>query len=379
MASVPCRCGHSCRNGPRRGVRHLRQQARRRPAPPRRRGPEITSSTTSMVSRRCGEQVTYATTPPGPAAVSALRSSSICSPCNCSTASAGRRHRASGRRRSAPESGARHVGQHPAEGARTPGRPGGVGHDDVGPARVGAHRRRHQPGPVRSHVGGQHPRAGRSRRDRSAAPSCRPGRRRGPATSRPAPVARVSPQATSCDPSSWTPTRPSRTEARSAGLPDQRAANGEYGARLGARRPPARTRSARPGRIGQGDRGRHVVGEQRRLEFGRPGARRRRRRRSSAGGRWRWPARSRLVSPGGQLGDPLVPRPGGHPAEHRVHQPGDPLPHRGRARSTVAATAAWTGVAMARERVRAQPEQVEHGRLQRGEADGRRAAAMIRS
>ena len=144
IASVPCRCGHSWTCGPVAEVGYAGQQRSRvLERLDVGRGGQRPAATTSRVSARCGEQVTYATTPPGRTASSAAVSSSRCSGVRPATSAGRRRQRASGRRRKAPS---------PVHGASTstrskpPGRqagPGAVGdHDRRGPAR---RRRRARP------------------------------------------------------------------------------------------------------------------------------------------------------------------------------------------------------------------------------------------
>ena len=83
------------------------------------------SLTTSWVSTRCGEQVTYATTPPGRTACSAETSSSRWSALSAARSAGVRRHRASGRRRSAPRpvQGASTSTRSYAPGSSVPDRP----------------------------------------------------------------------------------------------------------------------------------------------------------------------------------------------------------------------------------------------------------------
>ena len=75
------------------------------------------SLTTSCVSARCGEHVTYATTPPGRTARSADTSSSRCSALSGARSAGLRRQRASGRRRRAPSPVHGRVDHDPVEGA----------------------------------------------------------------------------------------------------------------------------------------------------------------------------------------------------------------------------------------------------------------------
>ena len=75
--------------------------------------------------------------------------------------------------------------------------------------------------------------------------------------------------------------------------------------------------------------GEHVVGERAPARARRPAARRRTRRRSSADVRSDRQAVAD-VEPGGQPVEPAGQVLGGHPPQHGVDQPGDPLPHRGR-------------------------------------------------
>ena len=112
IASVPCRCGHSCNGGP----------PPRGPARPNSGRASSTSTRAAQrrrrptrVSARCGEHVTYATSPGG-AAANADASSSRCSLVSGGRSSGWRRQRASGRRRSAPS---RCTARRPAPG-RTP-------------------------------------------------------------------------------------------------------------------------------------------------------------------------------------------------------------------------------------------------------------------
>ena len=111
IASVLWRCGHSwarpdpsaCGGRPGSASETLREHRRARRAP---RSPpphsRRTSATTPAVSARCGEQVTYATMPPGAGRRSRRVSSSPCSCVSSGTSAGDLRQRASGRRRSAP-------------------------------------------------------------------------------------------------------------------------------------------------------------------------------------------------------------------------------------------------------------------------------------
>ncbi len=123
--------------------------------------------------------------------------------------------------------GARCVDQHPGEGARAPGRAGPVGHQHGRRRRVGPHRL-----PDESSPGAARPRRPPDGSSGPASPASRavlppgPGAQVQPRPDRSRPT-RASAAATSCEPSSCTPARPSRTAGRSAGLPDQRAAYGE--------------------------------------------------------------------------------------------------------------------------------------------------------
>ena len=185
-----------------RARRAQRRGRRQRPTSPRAAG---TSTTTPAVSARCGEHVTYATTPPGRTAPAPRASSSRCSRASAGRSPACRRQRASGRRRSAPSpvhgassstrsKPARQAGSRPVGRPRTStstGSPHSAGR--TSPARCGA----------RSTAVSRR-RAGRPAR--RAAPPCRPARRTGRASGRPGPpaVPRRARAATSWQPSSWT-------------------------------------------------------------------------------------------------------------------------------------------------------------------------------
>ena len=147
-----------------------------------------------------------------------------------------------------PETGAGNVGQHPAERPVRPGRPGAVGHHDRRPA---ADRRGPRPRPA-----GPDAASGRRPAPDPACPAASPV---SSAVLPPGPaqrsshhpvgaVARASPQATSCDPSSWTP-----TSSRPDGRPGRPGSRSRW-RRTGSSRPgpaPAAISSdtsARPGR-----------------------------------------------------------------------------------------------------------------------------------
>ena len=152
---------------------------------------------------------------------------------------------------------------------------------------------------------------------------------------------------TSCEPSSCTPARPSRTAGSSAGFPDQRAANG----RVAAGSAPAVEQLVDLGQSrpdDQADRGARVVGPQRGLDLlGR----------QQIGVRVDDPPRDArcaaasrsTIEPGGEPGQPArrghAPRPGAAP---RSPARSPARPTVAAARSTVAATAACTGTRMAR-------------------------------
>ena len=153
------------------------------------------------------------------------------------TSSGCRRQRASGRRRSAPEPGARRVDEHPVERRRPPGRR---------PAR----RRRRPSAVVRRRRGAPaRPGAARSRRPAARAPRPPasapssaalppgPAHRSSQRWSGPSSGAAASASATSWLPSSCTPARPSRTAASAPGSPPgSTAAYGDQRPGLGAGR-----------------------------------------------------------------------------------------------------------------------------------------------
>ena len=201
-------------------------------------------------------------------------SSARCSGCSASTSAGSRRQRASGRRRSAPSPV---HGTSASTRVKRPGPPRRarrVGDDHDGPlvervaaGRAGAPGRR---GAARARR--RPPGCRRRRRARSAAPPCRPVRPRGRATSPGAAGGRVTPQATSWEPSSCTPARPVRTSGRSAGLPVPRTAKGDQ--RPGPSAPASATSSSTLGQarpddqrdlradVVRGERGDELVGGQ---------------------------------------------------------------------------------------------------------------------
>ena len=341
IASVPCRCGHSCPASPRAMSGHLREQRRHRQhldvvarggaRRPRRRSRRCAASRSRRRPRRPGAPRPARC----PAAPSAARP-------------AARRRPASGA--SAPPDGgaarpARCTARRAAPGRTSPAAHGGsraVGdeHLDVGLAGAapGARARRGAaPGRRRSAA---RRRGGR----RPAARPCRPGRRTCPARRRRGrPAARgCSSRAASWLPSSCTAAAPERTDGQPPGVaavqPD------------GERRPRPRLAA---GLLGQrvavdppGDQvhlGRGVVGQQRGLQLGvaaqgvaaRP-------RRSSAGGRWPAPAARRRSPPSVSSHAPGR-RPAATLRSTALTSPEAPAPTMARVRSTVVSTAACEG------------------------------------
>ena len=186
-------------------------------------------------------------------------SSSTCwRPTSTSTSSGVRRQRDSARRRRAPRPGARRVDEHPVEGAGHPRRTRAVAGQDVG--RAGGHAPAAPTPPGRRGAAGARWRRGgrrAARRGRPGGPPCRPDRRTGRATARrdPSSSASAIARATSCEPSSCTPARPSATAGMPAGSPP--ASTTPYGDRL-VRVPPAASSSATsasPGRAASVTRG----------------------------------------------------------------------------------------------------------------------------
>ncbi len=133
-----------------------------------------------------------------------------------------RRQRLSGRRRRAPspEQGASTSTR--SNGAGRPRRSGPVRHDHL--ATRGAQRLGDQQGAVRLALVGQQPSTFAGWPARRAARPCHRVRRRGRASARRGPRrrARVRARATSCEPASCTPARPSRTAGIAPGSPDSR-------------------------------------------------------------------------------------------------------------------------------------------------------------
>ena len=273
--------------------------------------------------------------PPGRRRRSRAASRASCSPCSCSTSS---RAAPPARLRAAPEraeTGARHVGQHPGEPARPPRRPGAVGHHDQrSPARADTPRTAGRTSSARcglsplatspvAALGGASPVSSAvlppgpaHRSSHGPGDAVRPGQRPGhqlrslvldpdPALPYGGQLGRVA--------------RPSWRRTASAG-------------RARPPRRPARPASARPGRTARVTAASTLFGRERRLELGGRERPRRTRRRSSADGRSGSPGR-RAGRARRSAGRPSRPGPRRPPsAEHRVDQPGDPLPHRGRGR-----------------------------------------------
>ena len=166
-----------------------------------------------------------------------------------------------------PQPGARRVDEDPVEGPGPPRRPGAVRGDDAEGAVGAGEGPRHEPGPVRLPFAGDQAGAPLGRRAPPAAPPCRPVRRTGRARSRRRrrPGRRPAPSATSCDPSSWTPARPSATAGIAPGSPPSRTVPyGDHG--VGS---PGELVAVGPsGPRHQRDPGRLVVGGQQVVQLG---------------------------------------------------------------------------------------------------------------
>ena len=232
---------------------------------PLRRAPSVT---VTWVSTMCGEQVTYATTPPGRTARNAATSSSRCSRVSGGRSAGWRRQRDSGRRRSEPS---------PVHGASTSTRSnassGRSGSRPTDRPSIGSTVDRHalgglldQPGPVLGDLDRGHLGAARPRRSRRAGRPCRPGRRTGPASGCPGrrsarPAARPRPAGSP---------RPARARGRRAiaasspGEPPLQVdrVRGERARRCRPPRRPARPRRPGPGRAHRCTGGRLVVLDQ---------------------------------------------------------------------------------------------------------------------
>ena len=185
------------------------------------------------------------------------------------------------------------------------------------------------------------------------------------------PSARASAAATSCEPSSCTPARPSRTAARSAGLPDQRAAYGEYrpGSAPAAVSSPT---SASPGRTARVT-GASSLSARSAASSSASGSTSANASTIQRGWAVATASRSRSSSPAvsrsTQLGEVAV----GHPPQHRVHQAGDPPSDGGRGQVHGGGDGGVHRHPHGQQLMCAQPEQVQHRRLQRGgRAAGRR-------
>ena len=226
IASVPWRCGHSWTAPGEVGrlrVGRLGHQRPRRPRGVRRRG---SASTASHHAGRLGDDgragrvehhaaraaPSRARCPAAPAAAAPGRSRSV----------GRRRQRLSGRRRSAPR---------PEHGASTSTRSKRA----LGPRRPGpVTRRRRRPSVARSAWATSRARCGCRSLASSRAPRCvasaasraalppGPAHRSSQRSSRPSTAARARARATSWDPASWTPARPSRTAGIAPGSPDSR-------------------------------------------------------------------------------------------------------------------------------------------------------------
>ena len=273
------------------------------------------------------------------------------------------------------QAGAGDVGQDPAEGAGTPSRPGTVGDHDPTRERVAADSGLHQSGPVRCDLGGQHPlpafRRQAGRQGGLAARSraeVQPPAGRGRQPGQP-PGGELRPLVLHADPTvadhgeiAWV-SGPGRGEGR---VPARFGSGGEQ--------------VGHPGQSGthrQRDRRGHVVGQQRRFQFGR---------RQHVGQRRDHPrrVRGRDGQPVG-LSDPRVSS-ATHSSQLRaairrrtaLTSPVTRSPTVAAARSTVAATAACAGVASWSSECA--PRRTRSTTAGCSEASGRPAAAeMIRS
>ena len=254
----------SARPGTPRAGRRSRRGARRR------RGRRATARTTSAVSATTGEQVAYATTPPGRTLSSAAASSARCSGTRSSRSAGVRRQRDSGRRRSAPESRARRVDEDPVEGAGAP-RPAGCRRPTTTPVSPADGRRRSRAAPAPARCGWRSEASSPAPRSAASAASSAdlppgPAQTSSHRSSRPSTAAEASASATSCEPSSCTPARPSATAGIAPGSPPPSStAYGDCDEAV----PPAPTSSStvdQPGPGHQGDPRGGVVGGQQRVE-----------------------------------------------------------------------------------------------------------------
>ena len=224
IASVPCRCGQSWTvpgSGPR-AVGYVGQQraprprARRRarsPAPrrPPRRSPPAPASRSRRARRRPGRTSVERRGEQRPLerhqGVQVVGAGGASAP---RVAGAARRGRCTGRR---PAPGRR---RRPASGGAVPSavthaeHAVGAGQGPARPARRGGAAARPRPAPA--------PRSAASAASSAALPPG-PAHRSSQRSSRPSTGAAASASATSCEPSSWTPARPSATAGTSPGSP----------------------------------------------------------------------------------------------------------------------------------------------------------------
>ena len=286
MASVWCRCGHSCRvpeGVPRASGTSGSSGAASRSSTSSRRPEDRADHAGGLGQhRRAGGVEDH---PAGPDAVERRCRAARCwSGTRSSRSSAVRRHRASGRRRRAPRP------EHGASTSTRSKRPGGHG----GPGAVGRDHAQRRPSAPASARATRPARCGCS----SAASSPAPARPRdaasraalppGPAqrssqrSSRPRPPPAPGASATSWEPSSWTPARPSATAGTDAGV----AALQHHAVRreAGARAPGSSSTSARPGPRHQDHARGHVVGGEQGVELRPPPPPRSAAPRPSAGG-----------------------------------------------------------------------------------------------
>ena len=215
------------------------------------RGPRAPTRRPRAVSRRCGEQVTYATRPPGAAASSARFEQAALQ--RYEGVEVGGRPSPPRLRPTAQraEPGARHVGEHPGERPRSPGRPGAVG-DDHAPSVARSGGRPGAPSATRAARCRLSSTASSRLPSAPASPASSAGlaarvRRTGPASARPARPAGSAPRRPAAIPRPGRRPGPRRTAGRSPGCRTSRRRTATSGP--GSRRPRrARPTSARPGR-----------------------------------------------------------------------------------------------------------------------------------
>ena len=274
IASVPCRCGQSCTapvevadaassaSGHQRAARPRVVRRPGRPAPPDHVG--------RLGDHRRAGRVEHHPTRAAPSRARSRAARAAAAPASRGPP-ARRRQRLSGRRRSAPR---------PEHGASTstrskvPSEPGGprpVTGDHVAPG--GPQRLGHQPRAVRLPLVGEQPGSAlrASAASRAALPPG-PAHRSSQRSSRPSTSARASASATSWDPASCTPARPSRTAGIAPGSPDSSATPSGETRRCAGRRRSSSTVD-NPGRATSVTRGRSLSAASNALELVGPGER----------------------------------------------------------------------------------------------------------